>query len=147
MDIITITDNDINEVIATYTLEKFLEEANKEYWEANNFNGEREYFTLDTIDTAIDWYIDTSDNLSLDRYTVEDVDKPCTEVTLTEDDWHDTVINDELLVHIKRNDVGYSVDLYNKNDLSDDGFISSVTAFDDDFVNADDDGWNDEVGC
>ena len=145
MDIITITDNDINEVIAVYTPEKFLEEANAVYWEANNFNGEREYFNLDTIDFAINWYIDAHDNLSLDRYTVEDVDHPCQEVTLTEDDWHDTVINDELLVHIKRNDIGYSVDLYNKNDLSDDGFISSATALDDDLVNVDDDGWDDEV--
>ena len=71
MDIITITDNDINEVIAVYTLKKFLEEVNKEYWE---YNEDEEHFTLDTIDTAIDWYIDTSDNLSLDRYTVEDVE-------------------------------------------------------------------------
>ena len=72
MDIITITDNDINEVIAVYTLEKFLEEVNKEYWE---YNDDKKHFTLDTIDTAIDWYIDTSDNLSLDMYTVEDIER------------------------------------------------------------------------
>ena len=71
MNIITITDNDINEVIAVYTLKKFLEEVNKEYWE---YNEDKEHFTLDTIDTAIDWYIDTSDNLSLDMYTVEDIE-------------------------------------------------------------------------
>ena len=71
MDIITITDNDINEVIAVYTLKKFLAEVNKEYWE---YNEDKEHFTLDTIDTAIDWYIDTSDNLSLDMYTVEDIE-------------------------------------------------------------------------
>ena len=71
MDIIAITDNDINEVIAVYTLEKFLEEVNKEYWE---YNDDKEHFTLDTIDTAIDWYIDTSDNLSLDMYAVEDIE-------------------------------------------------------------------------
>ena len=71
MDIITITDNDINEIIAVYTLDKFLEEVNKEYWE---YNEDKEHFTLDTIDTAIDWYIDTSDNLSLDMYTVEDIE-------------------------------------------------------------------------
>ena len=71
MDIITITDNDINEVIAVYTLKKFLKEVNKEYWE---YNEDKEHFTLDTIDAAIDWYIDTSDNLSLDMYTVEDIE-------------------------------------------------------------------------
>ena len=72
MDIITITDNDINEVIAVYTLDKFLEEVNKEYRE---YNEDKEHFTLDTIDTAIEWYIDTSDNLSLDMYTVEDIER------------------------------------------------------------------------
>ena len=71
MDIITITDNDINEVIAVYTLKKFLEEVNKEYWE---YNEDKEHFTLDTIDTAIDWYIDTSDTLSLDLYAVADIE-------------------------------------------------------------------------
>lgn len=72
MDIITITDNDINEVIAVYTLEKFLEEVNKDYSE---YNEDEEHFTLNTIDSAIDWYIETGDNLSLDRCTVEDVAK------------------------------------------------------------------------
>lgn len=72
-------------------------------------------------------------------YEVED------EVTLTRDDWYDITVNDQLGVHIKRNEVGYSVDLYNVHDLSDDGFISSATAFDDDFIKEDDDGWNDEV--
>ena len=72
MDIITITDNDINEVIAVYTLEKFLEEVNKDY---NEYNEDEKHFTLNTIDSAIDWYIETGDNLSLDRYTVEDINK------------------------------------------------------------------------
>ena len=72
MDIITITDNDINEVIAVYTLGKFFEEVNKEYGE---YNEDKKHFTLDTIDVAIDWYIDTSDNLSLDRYIVEDIEQ------------------------------------------------------------------------
>ena len=72
-------------------------------------------------------------------YEVED------EVTLKEDDWYDITVNDQLGVHIKRNEVGYSVDLYNVHDLSDDGFISSATAFNDDFINEDDGDWNDEV--
>lgn len=73
MDIITITDNDINEIIAVYTLDRFIQEANKEYYEAMDFEeGTEKHFTLDTIDSAIDFYVDTSDNLSLDRYTVEE---------------------------------------------------------------------------
>ena len=71
MKVILITDNDINEVIAVYTLKKFLQEANKEYYEANGFNGAKEYFDLNTIDFAIDWYVETSDNLSIDIMEVE----------------------------------------------------------------------------
>ena len=72
MDIIAITDNDINEIIAVYSLDRFIQEANKEYYEANDFNGSENYFNIDTIDFAIDWYVETSDNLSIDRYTVEE---------------------------------------------------------------------------
>ena len=71
MKIILITDNDINEVIAVYTVKKFIEEANKEYFKANNFCGEREYFNENSLDFAINFYIDTSDNLSLDVMELE----------------------------------------------------------------------------
>jgi hypothetical protein len=71
MQVILITDNDINEVIAVYTLKKFIQEANKEYWKANDFNGTREYFNLNSLGIAINWYINTSDNLSLDIMEVE----------------------------------------------------------------------------
>ena len=71
MKVILITDNDMNEVIAVYTLKKFLQEVNEEYYEANNFNGAKEYFNLNTIDFAIDWYVATSDKLSIDIMEVE----------------------------------------------------------------------------
>ena len=71
MKVILITDNDINEVIAVYTVKKFIEEANKEYFEANDLCGEREYFNEDSLDFAINFYIDTSDNLSLDVMELE----------------------------------------------------------------------------
>ena len=72
MDVILIKDNDINEVIAVYTIEKFIHEANKEYWEANNYCGARYYFNPDTLEFAINWYIETSDNLSIDVMKLED---------------------------------------------------------------------------
>ena len=62
-------------------------------------------------------------------YEIED------EVILKEDDWYYITVNDQLGVHIKRNEVGYSVDLFNIYDMAGDGFISSATAFDDDFIN------------
>ena len=68
MQVILITDNDINAVIAVYTLKKFINEANKEYSE---YNDDLTHFSLDTLDNAIDWYIETSDNLSIDVMEVE----------------------------------------------------------------------------
>lgn len=68
-------------------------------------------------------------------------------IKMGEDDWFDVVINNELLVHIKRNDIGYSVDLYknateeemSKDDYDFDGdFISSCIALDDDLISGDD---------
>ena len=71
MKVILITDNDINEVIAIYTFKKFLQEANKEHYESNGFDGAKEYVDLNNIDFAIDWYVETSDNLSIDIMEVE----------------------------------------------------------------------------
>lgn len=68
MKVILITDNDINEVIAVYTLKKFIQEVNKEYSE---YNDDLNHFSLNTLDNAIDWYVDTSDNLSIDLMEVE----------------------------------------------------------------------------
>lgn len=68
-------------------------------------------------------------NLYVYPYEVED------EVMLKEDDYYNITVNNQLGVYIKRNEVGYSVDLYDIHDLSDDGFISSAIAFDDDFNN------------
>lgn len=70
MKVILITDNDINAVIAVYTLKRFIQEANKEYFEVN-WDSTETHFNLDTLDLAIDWYVETSDNLSIDLIEVE----------------------------------------------------------------------------
>lgn len=75
------------------------------------------------------------------------MDKDEIKIKMGEDDWFDVVINNELLVHIKRNDIGYSVDLYknateeemSQDDYDFDGdFISGCIALDDDLTNEDD---------
>lgn len=71
MKVILITDDNIDEVIAVYTVKKFIEEVNKEYFEANDFCGAREYFNEDSLDLAINWYIDTFDNFLLDVRNLE----------------------------------------------------------------------------
>ena len=55
-------------------------------------------------------------------------------IGLKEDDWFDIHINNELEIHIKRNDIGYSVDLYKlkTSKFSDDDFISAAIALDED---------------
>lgn len=70
MKVILIKDNYINEVIAVYTLKKFIQEANKEYFEAN-WDSIEAHFNIDTLDFAIDWYVETSDNLSIDIMELE----------------------------------------------------------------------------
>lgn len=61
---------------------------------------------------------------------------------LTEDEFIDIKINDELLIHVKRNDVGYSVDVYRDNNdpekMEDSGFIDSITVWDSDLSTEDD---------
>lgn len=74
MKLIIITDKDIDEVIAVFTERKFIDEVNKEYWEANDFCGDREYFKIKHIDLAIDWYVITSDNLKIDYKEIEFAD-------------------------------------------------------------------------
>lgn len=71
MKVILLTDIYLNEVVGVYTLRRFIQEANKEYYEANNFNGAREYFNLNTIDFAIDWYVNTAEGLAIDLMEVE----------------------------------------------------------------------------
>ena len=64
-------------------------------------------------------------------------------IVLKEDEAFDVIVNGELEVHIKRNDIGYSVDLYKHatpEEMEDDDYdfdgdyISSCTAYDDDLV-------------
>ena len=96
----------------------------------------KELATYDfTAEELAEFINNTSDiiNFFIYPYEVED------EVTLEEDDWYNITVNDQLGIHIKRNDVGYSVDLYDVKTLSDDRFISSAIAFNDDFANEDND--------
>ena len=71
MKVILITDTNTNKVISVKTLKRFRDEVNEEYWKANNFCGDREYFKIDNIDFAIDWYTITSNNLAIDIMKLE----------------------------------------------------------------------------
>lgn len=54
---------------------------------------------------------------------------------LEEDDSIDIVVNSELLLHIKRSDMGYIVDTYKDSEniekMLDSGYIKSLTVWDD----------------
>ena len=61
---------------------------------------------------------------------------------LHEDEFFDIKINNELLIHVKRNDTGYSVDVYRDNNdpelMEDSGFLNSLTVWDDDLTTEND---------
>lgn len=60
------------------------------------------------------------------------------EEVLNEDENTVLTCNNELLINVKRNDVGYSVDVYNQRKQNEDGLFGSVTVFDDDLTDDED---------
>ena len=60
MQIILISDFD--EIVTAYTLRRFIQEANKQYGS--------QYFTIDKIEQAINWYSDEND-VGIDLMYVE----------------------------------------------------------------------------
>ena len=72
-------------------------------------------------------------DIGLEKCVVAELQDDIEIIDLQEDESHDIEINNKLVVHIKRNDVGYSVDTYKKTDEpSDDAYIDSMTVWDDD---------------
>lgn len=71
----------------------------------------------------------------MDKQVADLVSTEEVKITINEDDFFDVKINNKLLIHIKRNDVGYSVDVYKDNkdpeEMEDSGFIDSITVWDD----------------
>ena len=64
MKVIIVTDLITNKK-DIYTPEAFIELVNNLYWEANNFNGAREYFDLEMLDYTILWYETSHDNVTV----------------------------------------------------------------------------------
>src|SRR5574344_161368 len=72
-------------------------------------------------------------DIGLEKCVVAELQDDIEIIDLQEDESHDIEINNKLVVHIKRNDVGYSVDTYRKaNEFSDDVYLDSMTVWDDD---------------
>ena len=61
------------------------------------------------------------------------------DVGMAEDDSVAISCNDEMLVYIKRNDIGYSVDVYNQKQQNEDGLFGSITVFDDELDESEED--------
>lgn len=51
---------------------------------------------------------------------------------MAEDDSTVLTCNEELLINVKRNDVGYSVDVYDQKKQDEEGLFGSITVFDED---------------
>ena len=83
---------------------------------------------IDLVNTAPEF-----SNIDLEKCVVAELQDDIEIIALQEDESHDIEIDNKLIVHIKRDDVGYSVDTYKKTDeSSDDIYLDSVTVLDDD---------------
>lgn len=83
---------------------------------------------VDLVNTAPEF-----SDIGLEKCVVAELQDDIEIIDLQEDESHDVEIDNKLVVHIKRNDVGYSVDTYKKTDEpSDDAYIDSMTVWDDD---------------
>ena len=60
MNVILLKNNDTNRADALYTVSKFIQKANDEYYKKYNHYANPEDLNV------IDWYIETLDNLSID---------------------------------------------------------------------------------
>ena len=68
---------------------------------------------------------------STDYYIIP-YDNSIYEVSMNEDENSCLACNNELLINVKRNDVGYSVDVYDQHMQNEDGLFGSITVWDDD---------------
>lgn len=83
---------------------------------------------VDLVNTAPEF-----SDIGLEKCVVAELQDDIEIIDLQEDESHDIEIDNKLVVHIKRNDVGYSVDTYKKaNEFSDDVYLDSMTVWDDD---------------
>ena len=94
---------------------------------------------IDLVNTAPEF-----SDIDLEKCVVAELQDDIEIIDLQEDESHDIEIDNKLVVHIKRNDVGYSVDTYRKanefsdgshkkaNEFSDDVYLDSMTVWDDD---------------
>ncbi len=70
MKVIMVTDSMTNKK-SIYTPEAFIELVNNLYWEANNFDGAREYFDLEMLDYTMLWYETSYDNVTVTEQDIE----------------------------------------------------------------------------
>lgn len=83
---------------------------------------------IDLVNTAPEF-----SDIGLEKCVVAELQDDIEIIDLQEDESHDIEIDNKLVVHIKRNDVGYSVDTYRKaSEFSDDVYLDSMTVWDDD---------------
>lgn len=59
------------EVLKVLTLHKFIDMCNEEYYEANNFCVSPEYFSINSIEFALNYYNTSSDNTICTIKTLE----------------------------------------------------------------------------
>lgn len=98
----------------------------------NPIRTEKEFIERKFDESHIKHAHDVVKAISSADYFIVTYDDNIYDAGMGEDDSVALSLNNEVLVYVKRNDVGYSVDVYNQKQQNDEGLFGSVQVFDED---------------
>ena len=120
--------------VAPEDLAKYFNIANGNALKAKDkkISTEPEYIKNSNREKDIKYAKEIVEAFTSPDYIVVTYDNGIYNTGMAEDDNTVLTCNDELLINVKRNDVGYSVDVYNQKKQNDEGLFGSITVFDED---------------
>ena len=98
----------------------------------NPIRTEKEFIERKFDESYIKHAHDVVKAISSADYFIVTYDDNIYDAGMGEDDSVALSLNNEVLVYVKRNDVGYSVDVYNQKQQNDEGLFGSIQVFDED---------------
>ena len=120
--------------VAPEDLAKYFNIANGNALKAKDIkiSTEPEYIKNSNREKDIAYAKEIAEAFRSSDYIVVTYDNGIYNTGMAEDDSTVLTCNDELLINVKRNDVGYSVDVYDQKKQNDEGLFGSITVFDED---------------
>ena len=98
----------------------------------NPVRTEKEFIERKFDESHIKYAHDVVKAISSADYFIVTYDNNIYNAGMAEDDTVAVTLNNEVLIYAKRNDVGYSIDVYDKKKQNDEGLFGSVPVFDED---------------